>query len=491
MLTSLKQGTYYLVGYVLSTLGALVSVLIFTRIFSVEQYGSLSLVELTLSIALIIGASGMPQSTVRFYWSHFKDQNKEAIIPFLATQFIGVLSLGVIITILLEVATLFVPTRIFPVEVTNLLRLALPCVSFGVVIDIIQSFERVKQNALRYSIIQVIRNYSSIILCLIFVLFIWNNLYGFFTAKVITELILAIILSLLLIKNQKIALDSFSFGIFWESFRYGFPLISIFFGSMILTLGDRYVLQYFLGTTSVGLYSLNYRIAEGACTLLIAPMNLLLHPLYMKTWSREGSAATKKVLEKYADYFLLTSIPVVFALTAVGGVLVSEIATAKFANGSVILPFISSGVMIFGLYHITVAGLFIQKKTGLISVLILFSAFINIILNIFLIPTLGIMGSAIATLISYIICFLISTYLAFKWVSFKFKYFELVKYLSFSFIMYAIMKVCIAIRGGLPGLTFSILIGFLIYLSLILLTKKEIRAIIYSIISLVKSKYKL
>ena len=59
------------------------------------------------------------------------------------------------------------------------------------------------------------------------------------------------------------------------------------------------------------------------------------------------------------------------------------------------------GVALQGLFPVTSAGLQIRKRSGLVLLSILSAAGLNVVLNLLLIPFLGIEGAAIATLLAY------------------------------------------------------------------------------------------
>src|SRR4029079_3613613 len=59
------------------------------------------------------------------------------------------------------------------------------------------------------------------------------------------------------------------------------------------------------------------------------------------------------------------------------------------------------GVALDGLNPMVGAGLFIQRRTPVIMGVVLSSAILNVILNLLLVKRIGILGSAIATLICY------------------------------------------------------------------------------------------
>jgi O-antigen/teichoic acid export membrane protein len=85
----------------------------------------------------------------------------------------------------------------------------------------------------------------------------------------------------------------------------------------------------------------------------------------------------------------------------VGPDLLPVLASEKYAGASTILPWVIAGMVVDGTSSMLGAGLFIHRKTRIIGSIVFICAFLNLVLNIVLVPRIGILGSAIATLVSY------------------------------------------------------------------------------------------
>jgi O-antigen/teichoic acid export membrane protein len=73
----------------------------------------------------------------------------------------------------------------------------------------------------------------------------------------------------------------------------------------------------------------------------------------------------------------------------------------KFAESSKILPFLLVSVYVGSFYYFFSSAIFYFKKTKLLPIITGSSAIINISLNFLLIPKLGMVGAAVATIISH------------------------------------------------------------------------------------------
>ena len=124
-------------------------------------------------------------------------------------------------------------------------------------------------------------------------------------------------------------------------------------------------------------------------------------PIYMRIYDQQGVEETEAFISRSLRTYVLFGAPVIAGLAAVGPALLPSLASDKFASGAVILPWVITGMVIDGTNSMLGAGLFINRKTRVIMSIVLTAAILNIVLNLLLVPRIGIIGSAIATVVSY------------------------------------------------------------------------------------------
>jgi O-antigen/teichoic acid export membrane protein len=75
----------------------------------------------------------------------------------------------------------------------------------------------------------------------------------------------------------------------------------------------------------------------------------------------------------------------------------------KFWIGLEIVPVILLAYVFLGIYNNLIAGIYIEKRTALLPVVTFAAAAMNVAANYLLIPPWGLMGAALATLVSYVL----------------------------------------------------------------------------------------
>ena len=75
----------------------------------------------------------------------------------------------------------------------------------------------------------------------------------------------------------------------------------------------------------------------------------------------------------------------------------------QYWSGVTIIPLILTSYLLYGIYVNLTVGIYIRKKAQLMIIFTGLAAIVNVSSNFYLMPHYGIMGAAIATLLSYLI----------------------------------------------------------------------------------------
>jgi O-antigen/teichoic acid export membrane protein len=188
-----------------------------------------------------------------------------------------------------------------------------------------------------------------------------------------------------------------AFGVF------GLPMTVWFFSSVLLDVGDRFVINHFMGPAPVGIYDANYRLISGTAVLMVVPVTITLHPYLM---SVSGSGDARRIAAVIGT--IVENIALV-GLLAVGLTFLfsKDIATLllgpEFRAGHVIMPIVLAGVIFANIGTFTHKPFEIIGRTRPMVVFGLLAAAVNVGLNLVLVPWAGYVGSAWATFFSYVL----------------------------------------------------------------------------------------
>ena len=98
--TLLKQSSHYFTGYIFSLAAGFISFPILTRIFSVNDYGIMNLISITLVFVTAISKLGINKGANRFYEEFNLNKRPQPLETFYATFFWGGLLLSGSVTLI-------------------------------------------------------------------------------------------------------------------------------------------------------------------------------------------------------------------------------------------------------------------------------------------------------------------------------------------------------------------------------------------------------
>ncbi|MCP5028175.1 MAG: oligosaccharide flippase family protein [Actinomycetia bacterium] len=186
----------------------------------------------------------------------------------------------------------------------------------------------------------------------------------------------------------------------WSAFRLGAPTIPHSLAGLVLVVGDRVLVERYLGLDDVGRYQVAYLIGGFGVTGL-ASFNNAWAPIIHGADESERWSTLRRT---GADVVQAT------ALLATGLALAAPLALGVAAGGDYDPSSLAPTAAIVALtavpYSVYLSGshvLFALRRTGWLAVLTPAAALLNIGLNMALLDSLELVGAALATLVTYIV----------------------------------------------------------------------------------------
>lgn len=189
-----------------------------------------------------------------------------------------------------------------------------------------------------------------------------------------------------------------------ESLIYGLKIHSGGIFDFLHSRVDLFFINFFINPLSTGIYFVAVKLSEGVW-LFSSSASTILFP---RVASEKDPEKMKNFTPLVCRNVLLISFLIIIFLFLISGWLINFLYSNEFADS--ILPF---RILLFGVFalsgwHIIGIDLSARGKPMLNTYSIAFSAVLNIFLNIIFIPIWGISGAAMATIISYMIMFLVT-----------------------------------------------------------------------------------
>jgi O-antigen/teichoic acid export membrane protein len=255
--------------------------------------------------------------------------------------------------------------------------------------------------------------------------------------------------------------------------KWGIPLTPNSMILWIIQASDRYVISFFLGASSSGIYNAAYGIGSYA-SFVLWPLGIVLFPKVSKLYN-EGNIIECKNYFKYSlKYLMLLTIPAAAGLSMLGKPLLHILTTPEFISGFSVIPLIAFGSVMFCIYQINSYVIFLIGKTHLNIRLLGIGAILNFGLNLILVPHLGITGSGLAS-------FLANTFITTITIIITRKYFAYdpsLIFLSKALLSSGIMSIVIWVikPESIFMVLLSIIAGIIVYFGILILTRGISRA---------------
>ena len=183
---------------------------------------------------------------------------------------------------------------------------------------------------------------------------------------------------------------------------YGAPLAGGLILNLILTSGDRFVIGAYLGEAEVGAYSAGYQVGARILDIIFLWGSTAITPLLVAAYERGGAKDVIPIARNGYTIRLGLGAPAALGVALLAQpictVLIGESLRDRAAE---IVPWIALAALMAGMCDYFSEAFMLTKKALQRALLMLVPAFLNIGMNVLLLPRIGLMGAVVATVTAY------------------------------------------------------------------------------------------
>jgi O-antigen/teichoic acid export membrane protein len=259
--------------------------------------------------------------------------------------------------------------------------------------------------------------------------------------------------------------------------RYGLPLTASVACSLVVRGSDRILLGWLLNSSVVGVYAAGYDLAQNSLEALIMIIDGAAFPLAVHALEQDGVQAAQRQLSQNITMLLTVALPAALGLAMVAPNLAHVVLGSQFQiEAAHLIPWVALAVLLSGIRTYYIDHAFLLGKNTMAQLLVLgLAAAVNVVLNLIWIPTHGILGAAWATVIAYLVSFVVGVLLARRSFPLPFPAKELIKVAGATAGMGLALWPLYTL-DGITGLLLQILAGIIVYgLLLFALNGSQIR----------------
>jgi O-antigen/teichoic acid export membrane protein len=377
------------------------------KYFSVDNFGTIAVLDISGLILISLMASGLPQSMMRWYWDKDYAGNQKGIF-FMSLSF--QLLISILFCLFLLPLSNHLSTAIFStIDWSKAIRLLIVASALQAINNLINTLMRVQSKSVLFSAANLAKLVIVLFLTIYFIVYRGMGVPGIYLAQVIGNLLFIILLSGYAVKNST---PFFSLPVFRSMSRYGYPLLLANFASAALTAIDRYSLNSMALLKAVAIYSMAYKISSVLKLVIVDSIKMALTPMVLQ---KINSPDNKRFYSKsmlYTSFVLMLGIISVSLFSYEIIKVISK--STVFWSAYMVVPILALSVFFMNMRETTSYGLLINKKSRIIGMNVVIATVLNIVLNILLIPVWNIFGTAVATLVTQLIYWLLNYYFSQK-----------------------------------------------------------------------------
>lgn len=391
--TLIKNSMWFFLGNFISKSITFIMLPVFTRFMSPSEYGKLDVINTTISLLLPIVSLSIVDSVFRFS-AESREESSNVISSAIVIAFSSFL-------ISLSFYPVFSTIELFQRYGTYFYILFILTILNGILKQFVRGLGNIKlfvSSDIFYTTVFVLSN-------IVFLVKMKLGLIAYLMSNIVS-LLLSSILIFFYGRVYHYLRPRFNLSVTKEMLRYSIPLIPNNFMWWIVNVSDRYLLSYFLGYNSTGIYSVSAKFPS---------LITILYGIFAQAW--QISAIDEYKNGNYSKFFfeifsvlssllfLFTSVFMLFLKSFIS-IFVSE----SFFSSWRYIPFLLLGSIFYCFSSFYGTNYITTKKTKGAFVTTTVAAIVNFIVNIVLIPVIGIQAASLSTFLAYLILWIVRVF---------------------------------------------------------------------------------
>lgn len=373
---------------------------ILARLLEPDDYGLLFLAISVLGMIEMFSKLGIAKSAAR-YVSTYKETDPGQLRGIFRFSFLlNILTIGVVCIALLlgyeQIARLVGEPELGPLLVVGVCYIVFHTLD-QFVRTVLQGFEAIKPASVLLSVASSLR-----LLFAVGLVFLGYGAVGALLGYIISYAVTVVIgLGYLYVRLYKtVPSAEIETGIRRRIVEYTAPLTLTSAADVLDKRLDTILVGFFIGPVGVAYYTIGKQVIQFVETPMAA-LGFTLSPTYEAQKAKGNTEVAAKIYEEALTHGLLLYIPAAAGLILVAEPLVMEAFGTEYLGAVVVLQVLALYAVLRAIMKITSNGLDFLGRARERAIIKGITSILNVALNIVLIPLMGVVGAAIATVITY------------------------------------------------------------------------------------------
>ncbi|SHJ60388.1 lipopolysaccharide biosynthesis protein [Pseudobutyrivibrio xylanivorans] len=377
----------------------------YTYVLTISEYGRIDLIATLISFLLPLTTLLVHEAAIRFVPTNEIDK-QQAVTNCFVVFIIG--SLGFLL--LLPFINIFFDMS----GLNEIFILVVVLYSFN---DIFGNYLKAIGKTIIYSIYGVTNTFAFLIGNIFLVLVLKQGIYGYYLSTLIAQAISAVIVAYGANVLGDINFRCISPEVLKRMLRYSFPLIPNSLLWWVMTGGDKYIIYFFLGDSSNGIYSLSLKLP----TILS-----VVFGIFSSAWQlsaiKESKADDRSIFySKVYNYLWIILALGSSLLILIVWPLYKYVLSYNYYDGWKYVGLLIMATMVSCLGTFLGTVYVVTQKTEWSFLSTLLGAITNLVVNFLLVKPLGLFGIATGTICGYAVVLFIRSFHAQKFLEMDLK----------------------------------------------------------------------
>lgn len=382
-------------------LGNVITVPIYTSLFTTEQYGLYTISIAMLSFLCIIFSDWVGLSGLRFFRHHQISED----LPKYLTTLVTILTINLVL--MFAISFIFkdnlyeffhVPFKYFLAVLVLIIPVSIRA--------LLSQLLRAQLKSISYTLTTIVNQFATIFLAVFFAKF-----FNLGAASILLGMGVSISLIDILLLYQSEILKVFKFQkIEWKFIlpiiKYGIPIAATSLSAWIITQSNKFIMNSISGFSKAALVGVGYGLTLPILMTLFAMITVAAIPRIINLY--EAKIDVRPIISRFLSYYVLVSLPVITVMSIYNVDYTHSFTNAKFYEASKLVPYFSFGVFFLAMADYTTLQYHLANKTHIEFIIKLISGVVGVALNIILIPKMGLDGVGLATFAANFLYFLLS-----------------------------------------------------------------------------------
>ena len=378
---------------------------LYTRVLTTAEFNASDLIQQTGNLLMPLVSVGMASALIRFGLDKSYDKTSVFSTALMTS------GCGFAIFLLLSPLILLVP------DISEHIVLLVLFVIMSALRSLCSQFVRSLGYVKLFSYDGVQSTVLTIIFNVLFLVVFRMGVTGYILATVVSDFISAIFLFLMADLHWYVRFSKMDREVFRTMIRFSVPMIPTALFWWIINVSDRYAVTWMISSADAGIYAAAYKVP----TIVSLVSSVFTEAWQMSAVMEKDSANRDqfftKVFSALSSLLFLTSSALIVCSKLITKVLVGP----SFYDSWRYIPILVVATSFSCFANFLNSVYMVERKSVLSLLTVMSGAVINVVLNVLLIPPMGVNGAALATFVSYLVVFIMRAITSRKYIKIGFQ----------------------------------------------------------------------